>query len=122
MTRPSRVSRFKAAIKTKPSAGIVVLGVDGDRSNDFALRSLIIINSAGHPAGFFFESEIMGAEEHNRGPLLPAVCAGCGDELVLSRSGHHFCTNRLCEDGFDIRPDWRLMPPPNLVTEEKKLQ
>jgi hypothetical protein len=57
MTRPSRVSRFKAAIKTKPSAGIVVLGVDGDRSNDFALRSLIIINSAGHPADFFSKAK-----------------------------------------------------------------
>jgi hypothetical protein len=39
-------------------------------------------------------------------PRLPVVCAECEDELSLSRSGHQFCTNHLCRDGFDVRPDW----------------
>ena len=72
-----------------------------------------IINSAGHPAVFFRE-QIMEAEKHYRGPRLPAVCAECEDEFGLSRSGHQFCTNRLCKDGFDVRLDWRFMPLPNL--------
>ena len=49
----------------------------------------------------------MEVEEYYRGPRLPDVCAECEDELGLSRSGHQFCTNRLCKDGFDVRPDWR---------------
>ena len=53
----------------------------------------------------------MEVEEYNIWPQVPAVCAECGDDLVLSRSGHHFCANQLCRDGFDIRPDWRLVPP-----------
>ena len=48
----------------------------------------------------------MEVEEYYRGPRLPDVCAECEDELGLSRSGHQFCTNRLCKDGFDVRPDW----------------
>jgi hypothetical protein len=40
--------------------------------------------------------------------------------LVLSRSGHRFCANHLCKEGFDIKPDWRAMPLPALVAEEKK--
>ena len=67
---------------------------------------MLAINSAGHPA-VFFESKIMEAE--NRGPRLPAVCAECGDELVLSRSGHQFYANHLwCRDGFNVRPDWQF--------------
>jgi hypothetical protein len=64
----------------------------------------------------------MGAEERYRGPRLSDVCAECGNELVLSRSGHQFCANGLCREGFDIRPDWRLMPLLELATEEKKLR
>jgi hypothetical protein len=41
----------------------------------------------------------MEAEKRYRGPRLPVVCAECEDELDLSRSGHQFCTNRLCKDG-----------------------
>ena len=111
-------SRFKSSNQNKPSAAIVAPGVCGGRGNGLALRSLIIINSAGHPAVFFRE-QIMEAEKHYRGPRLPAVCAECEDELGLSRSGHQFCTNRLCKDGFDVRPDWRFMPLPNIVTKRK---
>ena len=118
ITRPSRASRLEAAIKTKPSAAIVAPGACGDRGNGLALSWLIIINSAGHPAVFFRE-QIMEAEKHYRGPRLPAVCAECEDEFGLSRSGHQFCTNRLCKDGFDVRPAWRFMPPPNIVTKRK---
>jgi hypothetical protein len=53
---------------------------------------------------------------------LLTVCAECGDDLVLSRSGHHLCANRWCKDGFDVRPDLRLMTLVSLLTEEKKLQ
>jgi hypothetical protein len=56
----------------------------------------------------------MEAEKRCRGPRLPVVCAECEDELDLSRSRHQFYTNRLCKDGFDVRPDWRFMPLPNL--------
>ena len=52
----------------------------------------------------------MEVEEYYRGPRLPDVCAECEDELGLSRSGHQFCTNHLCKDGFDVRPNWRFMP------------
>ena len=49
----------------------------------------------------------MEAGEYDIGPLLP-FCAECGDELILSRSGHQFCANHRCRDGFDVRPDWRF--------------
>src|SRR6185437_5072889 len=26
----------------------------------------------------------------------------CGEELILSPSGHQLCANRLCRDGFDV--------------------
>jgi len=64
----------------------------------------------------------MAAKEHNRRRQLPFICAECGEELVLSSSGHYFCANRLCKDGFDVRPDWRLMTQINLLSDEKKLQ
>jgi hypothetical protein len=64
----------------------------------------------------------MDVEEHNRVSRLLTVCAECGDDLVLSRSGHHLCANRWCKDGFDVRPDLRLMTLVSLLTEEKKLQ
>jgi hypothetical protein len=50
----------------------------------------------------------MKDKKQNRVSLL-TVCAECGDALVLSPSGHQLCANRLCKDGFDVRPDWRLM-------------
>ena len=54
IARPSRANRFKAAIKTKPSAGLVApRGLTGTGGDDLALRSLVIINSAGRPAVFF---------------------------------------------------------------------
>ena len=102
ITRPGRSVVLKAPIKTKPSAAIVAAGgLTGTGGNGLALRSLVIVNSAGHPAVFFRE-QIVKAEKHNRGLRLRAVCDGCGDDLVLSRSGHQFCTNRLCKDGFDL--------------------
>ena len=41
-------------------------------------------------------------DEHPIAALLHQFCAECGDELVLSPSGHQLCANRLCRDGFDI--------------------
>ena len=35
---------------------MVAPGVDGDNGNQLALRSLIVINFAGHPAFLFLES------------------------------------------------------------------
>jgi hypothetical protein len=64
----------------------------------------------------------MIAKGHSRGRRLPFICAECGDELMLSPSGHYFCANRLCKDGFDIRPDWRLTTVFKLLPDEKKLQ
>jgi hypothetical protein len=34
--------------------------------------------------------------------LLSSWCAECGDELNLTSSGHYFCANRHCKDGFDV--------------------
>jgi len=28
------------------------------------------------------------------------MCAACGTELMLTPSGHHFCTDPTCTDGF----------------------
>jgi hypothetical protein len=42
-------------------------------------------------------------DEHPIAALLHLFCAECGDELVLSPSGHQLCANRLCRDGFDVR-------------------
>ena len=69
----------------------------------------------------FLKAKILDVEEHNRVSRLLTVCAECGDDLVLSRSGHHLCANRRCKDGFDVRPDLRLMTLVSLLTEEKKL-
>jgi len=74
-----------------------------------------------YPADFF-EGKVMGTQEHSRKPRLPFVCAECGYELVLTSSGHQFCANPLCTDGFDIEEDWRVMTVLELLKEEKKLQ
>ena len=63
----------------------------------------------------------MEARAYNRPSGPPFVCAGCGDELVLTSSGHQFCANRWCKDGFDVRPDWRLVTMLDLI-EERKVQ
>ena len=34
--------------------------------------------------------------------LLFRWCAECGNELNLTPSGHYFCANRRCKDGFDV--------------------
>ena len=65
------------------------------------------------------EGKAMGAWEYDQGPRLPFVCAGCGDELILTSSGHQFCANRWCKDGFDIRPDWRLVSVVELLKTKK---
>jgi len=59
----------------------------------------------------------MEAERYNRVSQLPFVCAQCGNELVLTASGHQFCVNRLCKDGFDAKPDWRFVTLLNLLNE-----
>jgi hypothetical protein len=64
----------------------------------------------------------MEAWEYDREPRLPFVCAECGDELVLTSSGHQFCANRCCRDGFEVRPDWRLVSAVELLVEQKKLK
>ena len=49
------------------------------------------------------EDNSVDLDEHPIERLLPFFCAECGDEFVLSPSGHPFCANRLCRDGFDVR-------------------
>ena len=44
----------------------------------------------------------MDLDEHTIALWLRILCAECGDELVLSPSGHQLCANRLCRDGFDV--------------------
>ena len=33
-------------------------------------------------------------------PPLAPMCAACGAELMLTPSGHHFCADPTCTDGF----------------------
>jgi hypothetical protein len=54
----------------------------------------------------FWEERSVDLDEHPIAPWLPIFCLECGDELILSPSGHQLCANHLCRDGFDIR----LMP------------
>ena len=63
----------------------------------------------------------MKAERYDREPHLPFVCAECGDELVLTSSGHCFCANRSCRDGFDVGSDWQVAMVLDVLMEEKKL-
>ena len=53
--------------------------------------------------GFFLKEEFVDLDEHPIDRLLPFFCIECGDEFVLSPSGHQLCANRLCRDGFDVR-------------------
>ena len=32
---------------------------------------------------------------------LSPICAGCGAELMLTPSGHNFCADPSCTEGFD---------------------
>ena len=34
------------------------------------------------------------------GPPLAPLCAVCGTELMLTPSGHHFCADPTCTEGF----------------------
>ena len=34
------------------------------------------------------------------GPPLAPLCAACGTELMLTPSGHHFCADPTCREGF----------------------
>jgi hypothetical protein len=54
------------------------------------------------PAGSFLKEKFVDLDEHTIAPWLRIVCAECGEELVLSPSGHQLCANRLCRDGFDV--------------------
>lgn len=101
---------------------MVALSIQGAGGDRFTLPFANNHQLRRSPGGLFLESKIMEAEERRRRPRLSDVCAECGNELGLSRSGHQFCANRLCKEGFDIRPDWQLMPLPGLVTEEKKFR
>lgn len=33
-------------------------------------------------------------------PPLAPMCAACGTELMLTPSGHHFCADPTCTEGF----------------------
>lgn len=40
---------------------------------------------------------------------LQHVCAECGAELMLTPSGHHFCADPNCTEGFGVAgPVWPL--------------
>jgi hypothetical protein len=41
-------------------------------------------------------------DDHMLVTWLSIVCLECGEELILSPSGHQLCANRLCRDGFDV--------------------
>jgi hypothetical protein len=58
---------------------------------------------AARSAGSFLEEDSVDLDEHPIDRLLPFFCIECGDEFVLSPSGHQLCANRLCRDGFDVR-------------------
>lgn len=68
-----------------------------------ARRLPINLKPAARPAGSFLKEKFVDLDEHTIVPWLPIVCAECGDELVLSPSGHQLCANRLCREGFDVR-------------------
>jgi hypothetical protein len=51
--------------------------------------------------------------------LLSSWCAECGNELNLTRSGHYFCTNRRCQDGFDVTSNRKLKKLLNLNSQLK---
>jgi len=53
-------------------------------------------------AGSFLKEEFVDLDEHTILPWLQIVCLECGEELILSPSGHQLCANRLCRDGFDV--------------------
>ncbi len=68
-----------------------------------ARRLPINLKPAARPAGSFLKEKFVDLDEFTIVPWLPMVCAECGDELVLSPSGHQLCANRLCKEGFDVR-------------------
>ena len=35
-------------------------------------------------------------------PRLPDLCAECGAELMLTPSGHPFCADPTCTEGFGV--------------------
>ena len=43
-------------------------------------------------------------------PRLPDLCAECGAELMLTPSGHPFCADPTCTEGFGVsnNPAWQL--------------
>ena len=46
--------------------------------------------------------------DYDTSPLLH-VCAECGAELMLTPSGHHFCADPNCTEGFGVAgPVWQL--------------
>ncbi|HEY6701811.1 MAG TPA: hypothetical protein VI137_13540 [Pseudolabrys sp.] len=61
-------------------------------------------------------------------PTLPHVCAECGAELMLTPSGHHFCADPSCTEGFGVAaPVWRFYRiiddalSDNMTAPDKKL-
>ena len=44
----------------------------------------------------------MRTEKTDQTLRLPFVCKACGEVFALSPSGHQFCANGSCKDGFDI--------------------
>jgi hypothetical protein len=54
------------------------------------------------PAGSFLKVEFVDLDDHMLATWLSIVCIECGEELVLSPSGHQLCGNPQCRDGFDV--------------------
>ena len=51
--------------------------------------------------------------------LLSSWCAECGNELNLTPSGHYFCANRRCKDGFYVTLNRNLKKLLNLNSQLK---
>ena len=68
-----------------------------------ARRLPLILNPPFARRVLFLEEDSVDLDEHPIDRLLPFFCLECGDEFVLSPSGHQLCANRLCRDGFDVR-------------------
>jgi hypothetical protein len=87
-----------------------VAGLEGSSSTEIVSRGAEY-NLSNPPdiRRFFLMSKAMEAEEHDAGLRPIFVCAGCGDELILTLSGHKLCANRRCEEGFDVGPDRRMV-------------
>jgi hypothetical protein len=63
---------------------------------------LAIETQSRRSAGSFLKVKVVDLDDHMLVTWLSIVCLECGEELILSPSGHQLCANRLCRDGFDV--------------------